>query len=62
MDAYLLFEPVGDRSRDDREVGRVEDARSRQVDPHLVSDATRPARENEHPIAEANRFSGVVRD
>src|SRR3954470_16836070 len=52
----LLPELVGDRGRELRDRGRVDPAGPLGVDEVLLGDAAGPAREQDHPVAEADRF------
>src|SRR3954454_4157928 len=60
MAADLVLEPVGDRRRQTGDVERVEPARPRDPDRVLLHDPARPARQEDHPVAQADGLAHVV--
>src|SRR5436309_11748339 len=58
--AHLLLQAFGDAARHDGQLGRVEAARSRQIDLELLSDSARPAREDKDAVAKPHRLARVV--
>src|SRR6267143_1034504 len=59
---HLLLQPVRDPAGDHSQLWRIEAARPRQFHLHLMRDATRPAGEDQHAIAEAYRLPRVMSD
>src|SRR5216684_3330656 len=60
--AHLLLQTFGDAACHDRQLGRVEAPRSRQVDLELLSDAARPAREDKDAVAKPHGLASVMGD